>query len=75
MKKSFIMLSAFLSLFILSCKKDDGVSCLTCTSEATIAFELCKESDGNASVNGENTNTPYHVYLNDLEEEGVLCVQ
>jgi len=75
MKKSLLILSGFLSLFVLSCKKDDGVSCVTCTSEATTAFELCKESDGNASVNGENTNTPYHVYLNDLEEEGVLCVE
>lgn len=75
MKKSFLILSACAMLFVLSCKKDDDISCVTCTSEATTVFELCKESDGNASVNGENTNTPYHVYLNDLENEGVLCGQ
>lgn len=74
MKKIFFLASVF-SLFLFSCKKDDNVSCMTCTSEMTLPFQLCLESDGNASVNGENTHTPYDTYLRDLEASGVKCGQ
>lgn len=73
MKKSVFAVAVLFSFFLFSCKKDDGVSCVTCTSESTLPFELCRESDGNASVNGENTGTPYELYLADLEELDVQC--
>lgn len=73
MKKTFTISALVLSLCLFSCKKDDSPSCLTCYSESTLPFELCKEGDGNASVNGENTKTPYNKYLEDLRQEGVIC--
>lgn len=60
-------------VFLASCKKDDTVECLSCTSEFTASFNICKESDGNAWVNGQNTKVPYDQYLKDLEETGVEC--
>lgn len=60
-------------LLLFSCKKEDEVACVTCTSEITLPFDLCQESDGNASVNGENTGTAYEIYLQDLEQDGVIC--
>lgn len=56
-----------------SCKKEDSVTCITCNSPQTTSFEVCKESNGNASVNGENTDTNYDVYISDLEEAGATC--
>lgn len=73
MRKTFMISALLLSICLFSCKKDDAPDCLTCRSESTIPFELCKERDGNASVNGENTKTPYNQYLNDLRDEGVVC--
>jgi len=61
------------SVFLISCKEDEGRSCTTCSSSVTAAFELCKESNGNASVNGEDTDTEYDAYLSGLQEEGVQC--
>jgi len=60
-------------LIIISCKEDDSVSCTTCNSPQTIAFEVCEDSNGNASVNGESTGTSYDVYIADLEEAGATC--
>lgn len=69
--------SLFLILFILlaisSCKKDDTRTCTSCSSPQTANFEVCEESDGNASVNGENTGTPYSVYISGLESAGATC--
>ena len=65
-----------LSLFFMmttSCSKEDKVSCTTCRSDQTPDFELCKESNGNASVNGEDTEVPYTIYLSDLENNGIIC--
>lgn len=73
MRKSFLFGFIILIACFSSCKKDDGVSCKTCTSEMTLPFELCKESDGTASVNGENTGIPYNLYLSEMEKEGVEC--
>lgn len=72
MKKSFLLILVS-SLVLFSCKKDDGRSCITCTSPATESFELCEESDGSASINGQNTGTPYDVYLSGLDESGAEC--
>jgi len=70
-------LSAFLFtvllIFISSCGNDDARSCTICSSDQTTDFEVCRESNGEASVNGEDTDTDYDVYLADLEEEGVEC--
>ncbi|MDP2686862.1 MAG: hypothetical protein Q8O62_06550 [Aequorivita sp.] len=71
LKASFILLLC--SLFFFSCKKDDGVSCTSCSSPETASFQVCKESDGNASVNGQNTGTPYNTYISGLEQAGASC--
>jgi len=71
LKKCLLILATPLLLF--SCKKEDAVTCTTCNSPQTISFEICKESDGNASVNGENTGTNYDVYITGLEEAGATC--
>ncbi|PQB05445.1 hypothetical protein [Aureitalea marina] len=60
-------------LIAASCKEDDSTSCLNCSSQATPDFELCRQSNGNASVNGEDTGTPYDQYLEDLQEAGASC--
>lgn len=62
-----------LTLLFNSCKKDDGRSCVSCSSSQTPTFELCEESDGTASVNGQNTGTPYGVYISGLEAAGTDC--
>jgi len=67
-----LLLSGFVVL-IFSCKKDDGRSCVSCTSSQTPTFEVCEESDGNASVNGQNTGTAYDVYIAGLESAGTSC--
>lgn len=58
---------------IFSCNKDEERTCTSCTSDLTAAFEVCREPDGTASVNGENTETDYTAYLEALQEEGVVC--
>lgn len=73
MKKTYLSIALLLACTLFSCKKEDGVSCLTCISQETIQFDLCEENDGNASVNGENTGTPYAVYLDGLLEAGAQC--
>jgi hypothetical protein len=60
-------------LSLIACKKDDGPSCVSCESPQTSSFTLCEESDGTASVNGQNTGTSYGIYISDLEATGVNC--
>ena len=71
MKKLFLTILIFGSLF--SCKEDDSVTCTTCNSPQTASFEVCRESNGNASVNGEDTGTNYDLYVTGLEEAGATC--
>ena len=71
MKQLLITLFIFGSLF--SCKEDDSVTCTTCNSPQTTSFEVCRESNGNASVNGDDTGTNYDVYITGLEEAGATC--
>lgn len=73
MKKISIIIAIACSLSIFSCKKDDGISCTTCSSPETSDFQVCKEKDGNASVNGQNTETPYDTYISGLEQAGASC--
>lgn len=64
----------FLLFFTLAyCKDDDSRFCTTCTSSETLNFEVCREGNGDASVNGEDTNTNYEVYLAGLEKAGATC--
>jgi len=74
MKKTVIFI--FVMIFIqtlYSCKKDDSRTCTQCSSPQTPSFELCEESNGNASINGEDTGTSYDVYLENLQQDGVTC--
>ncbi|MDX1461988.1 MAG: hypothetical protein R3359_02945 [Marinirhabdus sp.] len=61
------------SITLISCGNDDERTCRFCSSEQTPEFELCKESNGNASVNGQDTGTNYEVYLDDLVAAGASC--
>ncbi len=71
MKQLFITLFIVGSLF--SCKEDDSVTCTSCNSPQTTSFEVCRDSNGNASVNGEDTGTNYDIYITGLEEAGATC--
>ena len=62
-----------LLLLLSACKDDDSLSCTTCNNPQTVAFELCRNGDGNAVVNGEDTGTDYDVYRDDLAATGVSC--
>tara|TARA_B100000945_G_C20226452_1_gene523098 strand:- start:550 stop:777 length:228 start_codon:yes stop_codon:yes gene_type:complete len=73
MKKLFFIIALTLGFTVFSCKKDDGGGCTTCSSPETASFQVCEESDGNASVNGQNTGTPYDVYVSGLVEAGASC--
>lgn len=71
MRKTIFYL--FVITIFYSCKDDDSRTCTICSSEQTATFEVCRESSGNASVNGEDTNTDYDVYLAGLEDAGATC--
>ncbi|PHS67343.1 MAG: hypothetical protein COB12_04150 [Flavobacterium sp.] len=71
MKRVFIGIA--IVFFVFSCKKEDSVTCTSCNSPQTQSFEVCRESNGNASVNGEDTGTSYDVYIAGLEEAGASC--
>jgi hypothetical protein len=72
--KNLIFIFFFLLILTTgSCKKDDSRSCTTCDSPQTTTFVVCEEGDGNASVNGENTGTPYDQYVTALEAAGANC--
>ena len=72
-KKAYLITLLLAVATILSCKKDNGSSCVTCSSSQTPDFEVCEESDGNASVNGQDTGTSYDVYISGLEATGTSC--
>jgi hypothetical protein len=73
MKKSSLIIAVVCSLSFFSCKKDDGISCTTCSSPDTASFQVCNERNGNASVGGQDTGTPYDVYISGLEAAGASC--
>ncbi|HLV92237.1 MAG TPA: hypothetical protein VKX34_03865 [Aequorivita sp.] len=73
MKKSFLLILMLISISVFSCKKDEERSCMTCSSIETGPFEICHETDGTASINGQNTGTPYDEYLSGLQESGADC--
>lgn len=63
----------FIIPLILACSKDDSKSCTECTSDTTVPFEICRLSNGHASVNGEDTGTDYDTYISGLEAAGAHC--
>ncbi len=69
-----ILATIIILVIVLSCKEDDTVSCIICNSSQTIPFEVCEESNGNASVNGESTEIRYAIYIADLEAAGAICI-
>lgn len=71
MKKLSVLL--FSSIILAACNKDEDRVCRFCSSDQTAEFELCREPNGNASVNGEDTGTDYEAYLDDLVEAGANC--
>lgn len=73
MKKAFLVAAIISAITIQSCKKDEGGGCTTCSSPETASFQVCEENNGNASVNGQNTGTPYDTYISDLESAGASC--
>ncbi|PVW15189.1 hypothetical protein [Marixanthomonas spongiae] len=73
-KKYFLKSIVLLTVAALfSCEDDPAISCVTCNSPETTAFEVCRDQNGNATVNGENTDTNYDVYIAGLEESGATC--
>ena len=64
---------ALLLVAFSSCDKDEARTCTQCRSSQTDSFELCQETDGNASVNGENTGTDYDTYFEGLIASGANC--
>ncbi len=73
MKFQLIYLSLFFIVFLEACGSDDSVTCTTCTNDLTLDFNLCKEGNGRASVDGQDTGVDYNVYLANLQEEGTDC--
>ena len=73
MKLQHICLSILLSVFLGACGNDDSATCGTCSNDLTLDFTLCKEGNGRASVNGQDTGIDYNVYLANLQQEGTTC--
>lgn len=73
MKPAIVITTISVIVLLNSCKGDDTGGCVTCSAPQTLDFLLCEEGDGNASVNGENTGTPYNIYLQDLQADSVQC--
>jgi hypothetical protein len=71
--KYYASIFFFLAAIVQSCGEDNGPSCVTCSSSQTASFEVCEESTGNASVNGQDTGTPYTTYISGLEQVGANC--
>lgn len=73
MKRLHFTILLAIVFFMHSCKKEDSVSCVTCTSPETAEFVVCEESNGNASVNGQDTGTDFGTYISGLESAGASC--
>lgn len=74
LKATHLLLSIISAIALWSCGSDDSRSCTTCNSDQSpTSFEVCQESSGNASVNGEDTGTPYDAYISGLQDAGASC--
>jgi len=72
-RKPLFLLLLYFSWLLVACGEDDNRSCTICSSDQTEEFEVCRESNGEASVNGEDTATDYDVYIADTEAAGAAC--
>ena len=73
MKNTLTTLLLIVITLTVSCSDDKSKTCTTCNAPQTTSFELCQESNGNASVNGDDTGVGYAIYLADLEADGTVC--
>ena len=73
MKISGFIAALLFTLFFSACAKEESRTCTTCSSVITASFEVCREPDGTASVNDENTGVAYNTYLEALQQEGANC--
>lgn len=73
LKKTAFVLTLLMTTFFTSCKDDDSRTCVSCSSDQTPTFELCREGNGNASVNGQDTGTDYDLYLQGLVDAETNC--
>ncbi len=71
--RSRYLIAILIGTLLISCKNDDSPSCVSCSSPQTASFEVCEESDGTASVNGQNTGTSYDQYISGLVAAGASC--
>jgi hypothetical protein len=71
--KYLFLFTALSFITLTACGDDDDIACINCSSSQTMAFAVCQESNGNASVNGEDTGTSYGVYLEGLRAAGAVC--
>jgi hypothetical protein len=63
----------FVAVNFSACQDDEGGGCTTCRQPQTLDFEVCENADGEAVVNGEDTDTAYEVYIANLVAEGADC--
>jgi len=74
-KTIFKIILMVLFFSVSSCNEEDTRTCVICRNSQTLDFELCRERNGNASVNGEDTGVSFNSQLADLEELGTICSQ
>lgn len=66
-------IAIFIFFVLIGCKKEDSETCTNCSSDQTPSFEVCRNSSGNAVVNGEDTGTDFDVYIQGLKDAGASC--
>jgi hypothetical protein len=71
--KYLFLFTAFSSIALIACGDNDDRACITCNSSQTMTFAVCEESNGNASVNGDDTGTSYSDYIEGLRAAGATC--
>lgn len=78
MKKLVLSMVLLAGLTIVSCSKDDdggsNSGCVTCDSYTVMGMEMpeqevCKGENGNAFVDGEDTEMTFDTYVNALETQ------
>lgn len=71
--KKFLL--ALLLVSFVSCSSDDNGDCITCKVEGISLGEACKGENGNAFVDGEDTNVAFEDYATIFKEtfEDATC--
>lgn len=67
MKKLILSLVLLAGMTFVACSKDDdGGNCVTCSETfegETYKYKVCKNADGNATVEGEDTEMEFDEYV------------